>query len=513
MKMILRALLAAFIGYVVYGFIKISRQFYKRFRKAEKIPGPPIEHRLLGHPSLALLEPKDIPKTVYQQYKEFGGIFRHWYAWVSFVFVAEANYAELYFTSKSLEEKADMYKLFHDWLGQGLITSNGALWHERRKLITPAFHFNVLNALHETLVQNAIALVQKLREHPKESPLNIYTVMHLVALDNICESAMGIKIDALNNPKLDYIQAVEDAAHAIAIRIGKPWFWNGLFYLTSTGRTLTSSLKKIFELAKKAILNSKNKKTATTEEQRAGEDDGIKVKRRLAFLDLLTEAHDSGTKPLSDEGLRDEVNTFIFAGHDTTATSLSFTLFLLGIHPDVQEKCYREMNDIFQGSDRKPTVDDLKAMKYLEQVIKESLRMYPSVPLISRKVKEDVQFGKYTIPEGATVALSIYCLHRDPKYFPNPNTFDPERFNSDNNTGRHPFAYVPFAAGVRNCIGQKFALMEEKIVVSYILRNFIIESLYGMDELELSFDLVLRSQKPLDVKLKPRSTNIDVIKI
>ncbi|XP_072157782.1 cytochrome P450 4C1-like [Bemisia tabaci] len=501
------ALLAIVIGYVVHTFTKILPCNQEQYQTVEKIPGPPIENKVLGHPSMAFLKPEVLPRAIYQQYKEFGGIFRHWYGWIPSVIIAEADYAKIFFTSKSLKDKANSYKIVLDWMGHGLITSNGALWHERRKMLTPAFHLSVLNMLHEILVQNSIVMIRKLRERSEDAPMDVYQAMHLMALENICEAAMGVKIDALDNPQIDYVQAIENVQHATLKRIGEPWFWNSLFYYSATGQQVTKSLDKIFELAHKAILKNKNKRARQVEDEENGNDE-VKGTTKPAFLDILLEAHESPTKALSEQDLRDEVNTFIFAGHDTTATSMSFSLFLLGMHPDIQEKCYQELDDIFRGSDRAPTVDDLKSMKYLEQCIKESLRLFPSIPFILRNCQEDVQFGNYTVPDGATVGLSIFCMHRDPKYFPNPEIFDPERFNSENCVGRHSFAYVPFAAGSRNCIGQKFAMMEQKVVISYILRNFIIESLYGMDEIELSFDVVMRPKKPLDVRLKPRVQKI-----
>nr|XP_018909369.1 PREDICTED: cytochrome P450 4C1-like isoform X1 [Bemisia tabaci] len=502
--MLLIPLLTFVFGYVLYALTKLRLRYYRRYGMLEKIPGPPMESRILGHTSLMSLTPETRLDFVSRLSKEYGGISRLWMFWLPEVLISDADYAEVYFHAKSLEEKSHFYAQLHDWLGNGLLTSGGELWHERRKLITPAFHFNVLNALCDTLVQNAVVLIRKLREHPKDTPVNVTTLMHLVALDNICESAMGIKIDALNNPKLEYIQAVEDAGVITILRGLRPWYWGRLFYYLPLGQKYRRSLDIIFELAQTAIQNSRNKRSL---QQKATDVvNESKEKKRLAFLDILLEACDSTTNPLSDEGLREEVNTFMFGGHETTAVSMGFTLFLLGNHPDIQEKCYEELDDIFQGSDRKATVDDLRSMKYLEQVIKESLRLFPSAPMISRKAKADTKFGDYVVPEGTLVTFSIYALHRNPKYFSNPEKFDPDRFSPENIKGRHHYAYTPFAAGSRNCIGQKFAMMEEKVVLSSILRNFVLESIQREDELKLQFDLVQRPLKPIEIKFKPRNT-------
>ena len=127
---------------------------------------------------------------------------------------------------------------------------------------------------------------------------------------------------------------------------------------------------------------------------------------------------------------------------------------------------------MFGNSDRPCAIEDVAKLKYLECCIKESLRLYPSVPNITRYVSEDIELDGYKIPTGATISMHIYALHRNEKLFPDPFVFKPERFGIEQSTGRHPFAFVPFSAGPRNCIGQRFALFEEKVIMSTLLRRF-----------------------------------------
>lgn len=174
-------------------------------------------------------------------------------------------------------------------------------------------------------------------------------------------------------------------------------------------------------------------------------------KKRLAFLDLLIEASQNG-KALSDEDIREEVDTFMFEGHDTTSASICWTLFLLGTRPEIQDRVVEELDSIFDGDrTRPPTMKELNDMKYLECCIKDSLRLYPSVPLLGRQLNDDVQIGEYLIPAGTMALISTYVLHRDPKVFPKPEVFNPDNFLPANVIGRHPYAYIPFSAGPRNC--------------------------------------------------------------
>lgn len=136
----------------------------------------------------------------------------------------------------------------------------------------------------------------------------------------------------------------------------------------------------------------------------------------------------------------------LFKGHDTTTAGLAWTIFLLGLHPEIQDKVHNELDSIFLGSDRKVTLKDMGDMKYLERVIKESMRLYPPVPIIGRVLSEDIQLDEYRIPQGCMIKIDLFNLHRDNRFFADPERFDPERFLPEQII-RHPYAYIPFSAG------------------------------------------------------------------
>lgn len=162
------------------------------------------------------------------------------------------------------------------------------------------------------------------------------------------------------------------------------------------------------------------------------------------------------------------------------------------------------MDAIFQGSDRSAALNDLNEMKYLERVIKESLRLYPAVPKVGRILSEDVQLDEYKIPKGCMVGVDIYNLHRDERFFTDPEKFDPDRFLPENTVGRHPFAYMPFSAGSRNCIGQKFAMYEEKSVLSSIFRNYRLKSVDIREDIKVVSEIILRPLSGINVTIEKR---------
>nr|CAD7203223.1 unnamed protein product [Timema douglasi] len=201
----------------------------------------------------------------------------------------------------------------------------------------------------------------------------------------------------------------------------------------------------------------------------------------------------------------------MFEGHDTTTAAVCWSLFLLGLNPLIQDRVQTELDDLFQGSTRSVTMKDLQEMKYLEQVIKESLRLYPSVPFIARKIDQDVQLGEYTIPAGCTLYIPIYHVHRNPDYFPHPEEFNPDHFEAEKVQTRHPYAYIPFSAGPRNCIGQKFALLEEKTLLASILRQFDVISMEAKETVGMTLELVLRPIHGMNVKLRRRPNTSELL--
>lgn len=160
---------------------------------------------------------------------------------------------------------------------------------------------------------------------------------------------------------------------------------------------------------------------------------------------------------------------------------------------------------ILGSSSRQLTKEDLKELNYLECVLKESLRLFPSVPFFGRIISEDTKVGQYRLFQGDTAMVLAFMVHRDEKHWPNPEKFDPDRFLPENSIDRHPYAYIPFSAGRRNCIGQKFAQMEEKVLLANILRQFEIRSLKTTEELNPVGELIQRPLNGITIDLKLRN--------
>uniref|UniRef100_A0A2S2NPK6 Cytochrome p450 n=1 Tax=Schizaphis graminum TaxID=13262 RepID=A0A2S2NPK6_SCHGA len=211
---------------------------------------------------------------------------------------------------------------------------------------------------------------------------------------------------------------------------------------------------------------------------------------------------------MTDKDIREEVDTFLFEGHDTSSIAITMAIIHLGLDQNIQNLVRDELYEIFGDSDRDATMEDLKAMTNLERVIKETMRLYPSVTGITRTLKEPLRLEKYTIPSKSVMVVVPHLLHRDENIYPNPEKFDPDRFLPDQCNGRHPYAYIPFSAGPRNCIGQKFAMYQMKTVLSTILRYTIVETLGTQKSIVISTQLIMRADYLPSVKITPISNKI-----
>ncbi|XP_054707932.1 cytochrome P450 4c3-like [Uloborus diversus] len=227
-------------------------------------------------------------------------------------------------------------------------------------------------------------------------------------------------------------------------------------------------------------------------------------KSKKAFLELMVLYHLKNPS-FTIEDIEDEVNTIMAGGHDTTAGTMKWIVYLLGLHPDVQDKVFDEQRSLFQDNPHRPlTYEDTCKMKYTECVIKETLRLFPPLPVFGRIAQKDIVIGNQIIPKDSFVAFNVYSLHRNPKVFPEPEKYIPERFLPENSSGRHPYAFLPFSAGPRNCVGQKFAMLSMKVQLSHLLRSFKVTSLDHRDQVNIMWKLTLDNVKPIRVKFTPR---------
>jgi cytochrome P450 family 4 len=320
------------------------------------------------------------------------------------------------------------------------------------------------------------------------------------------ESAMGVKLYSLGNDGEIYCKNLYQIGKILFSRMLKPWLIpEFMFSLFGYQKELDKNLKPVHDFTKSIIKERKaNFAIGLKSENLKTDSENVSFyskKRRYAMMDTLLQAQTQGL--IDDRGIIEETDTFTFEGHDTTSAAMTFTLLLLAHNPKAQEKVFNEIHD-FLGTKNEWTVSSFNKMEYLDCVIKESLRIYPPIPFISRQFSEDLIIDGVVHPKGGICNVHIFDVHRDPKIFPDPERFDPDRFLPENSANRSNFAFIAFSAGMRNCIGQKFATLELKVMLAKVIRNFKVFPVTTREEIVFIADMVLRSKFPINLKFNPR---------
>ncbi|KAG8196950.1 hypothetical protein JTE90_009009 [Oedothorax gibbosus] len=487
----------------------------------KKIPGPKVNGIITNIvPLLSIYRNKAISNSAlfFQVVCAYSHVFRKEGMWLFYggvkkvLILYKANTVEPVLSSNSILSKGFEYDFIAPMLKEGLLTSKRDKWRSRRKLLTPAFHFRILDEFIPLFNEHA-KLFAKILANKMETNtyINIAPLTSLCTLDIICETAMGKKIDALVHSESPYVVALHEFCRRATERIMSPWlWWDFIYYRTNTGKEFKKSLHIMDAFTRQVIAERKEDKLRSVKSEDnngAGEEDisGRKSRRRLALLDLLLDLH-LKDETFTLEDVAEEVDNFMFAGHDTTSSGISWALYMLGTYPEIQLKVHQEIDDVLgDDEDREVTLDDIKELKYLDCVMKETRRLWPPTPFIARDLEEDTVIDGCLVPKGTSCGLLIFMLHRDPEVFPNPEVFDPDRHLLSNAAGRHPFAYIPFSAGPRNCIGQRFAIFEGIVVMATILKKFEVRALDPIDQLILVDELVLRSENGLRMSFHPRT--------
>ncbi|XP_065163214.1 cytochrome P450 4c3-like [Atheta coriaria] len=435
------------------------------FKDLQHIKGPP-PIPIIGNLT-DLGDPTKIFWQLYHWHIQYGSIAKACYGMDMLLFISEPEYLEFICTSQSTLPKGIYYRYLHNWLSFGLLTSKGKKWHQRRKMITPTYHFNILKQFVEIFEKNGNILIEKLGGEVGNPSFDVHIYLSLCALDSINETAMGSSVDAQNNSNTDYIRAIKEMTRIVVHRTMLPHKHFDFLYQFTQDYKLEQNCLKILHGYSISVIESRRQELLNNPSRfDTNYVDEFGRKKRIAFLDLLLQSTIDG-KPLSNEEIQEEVDTFMFEGHDTVSACMSFWMYLISKHPEVEEKLLAEQREIFGNDPKRPaTYIDLQKMHYMEMTIKETIRLYPSVPFMMRDTIEDFTFRDLSVKKGTQIIMLPFYLHRRADLYPEPEKFIPERFTAENVRKRHPFAYLGFSARHRNCIGQKFAMIELKSTLS-----------------------------------------------
>ncbi|XP_052023780.1 cytochrome P450 3A13-like isoform X1 [Apodemus sylvaticus] len=366
-------------------------------------------------------------------------------------------------------------------LKKGLLRSENEEWKRIRSLVSPTFTSGKLKEMFPIIQHYGEVLVKNMRlEVEKGKPIAVREIFAAYSLDVIISTSFGVKVDSVNNAQDPFLCNVK--------KLHKFNLFNPLIFSMALFPFLNRIYDKLnisifpndaITFFKKFVEKTKKCRLENIQEN------------PVDFLQLMmncgnSKNEDGSHTALSDLEILAQSIIFVFAGYETTSNTLSFIMYTLATHPDVQKKLQHEIDAILPNK-APATYNGLVELEYLDMVISETLRLYPVGARLSRLSKKDAEINGVFIPQNTKVAVPVFVLHRDPKYWPEPEKFCPERFSKENKDRINPYVYMPFGNGPRNCIGMRFALINMKLAVVKILQNFSVQT---CEETEIPLKLI-----------------------
>jgi len=338
------------------------------------------------------------------------------------------------------EKKHSGLNALREVLGDGLLTSDGEVWRRQRRLVQPAFTRQRLADYSGVMVEEA---EEEAAFYADGQGVDVSTRMMELTLRVVSRTLLGYSAGSNEAEDVrDAMKSMQDGLVGLG-QFGPKWLSPAVRKRKKSTALLDSIIYRLI-----------------AERRESGPPDGP-----VDLLQMLLDARDDegDGRGLSDQEIRDQLVTLYIAGHETTANALTWTLYLLSQNPEAEARLHEELESVLGG--RPPTFADVERLVYADKVVTESMRIYPPVPVISRKAMSDAKVGEWDVPAGSEVVIWIYQTHHDPRWYPEPWAFRPERWDEGAAKDRPKHAYLPYAAGARACIGKVFAQMEAVLVL------------------------------------------------
>ncbi|XP_037050456.1 probable cytochrome P450 313a4 isoform X1 [Bradysia coprophila] len=464
-----------------------------------KIQGP-LSLPLIGN-SLTFLDSSKVVNTttdLMKQYKSTTPI-RFWLAGHFILYFANPEDVETIMTSPHSLDKGTIYKLIHFMSGgDGLFTMGGEGWKKHRKLLNPTVqNYNILNSFYPKFNKNMKLMTELLEEKVGQGVVDIYHSLEACTLDMICETTFGATMNIQRGENRSFLESANNLMLMAGVKIFQPWYRLYPIYRLSKYYNVVEKSKKDSQAYVKQILDKKieefrNKNHNEDTKEKSSELDEFGKTRYNIFIDEIVRLS-IDRNCFTEHEMLVEAFTMMAGGFETTALTASYIVLMLALHPEYQERVFQELREIFPDQRSDVTAEDISKFKYTDQFIKETMRFTPTVPFVTRYAKKDIQIGKHTVPEGTELIVSIYHLHRNAAiYGDNAETFDPDHFLPEVAKDRHPFSFVPFTAGIRNCIGMKYGHIVVRLFVAWIVRNYRFTTNLKMEELTFRMNITMK---------------------
>jgi len=417
------------------------------------------------------------PYEMYQQFRETGDVVRFSMANYDMATVLHPDYVEQVLVDDFDAFRKPAATQSVDVLSEGLLLTDGERWRDQRTLLQPMFYRERVATYADTMSEFAAAAAD---EWVQGDTLDVKEAMSGYTLRVLGTTLLGVETDSHRDAVRAGADAIQSRTAQNPVSVQVP-----AWVPTPSNRRYRRGVEQ-FEAAVDDLVAERRR------------EDGD----RDDLLSLLLEAeYEDGTSPSEDE-IRSQLVTFLFAGHDTTAVALTWLLYELGRKPAVADRLHAEVDDVLDGD--RATLADLPDLAYTERVIWEGLRRYPPATAVFRETREDVTVGGYRIPAGTFVTVPQFVVHRDPRWWDDPETFDPSRWAGvERPPGDRPeYAYFPFGGGPRHCIGMRFALLELKLALATFAKKFRVS--HDHDDVGLDLAATYQPDETIRASFVPR---------
>ena len=447
-------------------------------------PGPKVNSALMfaGRFIPALRDPDFELMTFMRNAVQTYGEVVYWTMWPYRVYLLENPehiHQVLVKQARSFHKSPFYRSILGKFLGNGLLVSDGEYWQRQRRLSQPAFHTGRISAYADTMVEYTLRALADWRDG---EVIEVDREMMHLTLAIVAKTLFDADVSADS----DEVRAAMEVLQEVSIEDARAIFSLPEWLPTAHNRQRRAAVETLDEII-----------MAFVKERRAsGQDEGD-------LLSMLLAAEEDGAG-MTDSQVRDEAMTLFLAGHETTANALNWTWYLLAHYPEVEAKLHAEIDAVLGG--RPATLADLKRLPYTAQVIKEAMRLYPPAWNVARQAIEDVEIGGYTIEAGSLVFVPIFLVHRDPRWYAEPDVFRPERWTEEFEQNLPRFAYLPFGGGPRICIGNNFAQMEATLLLATIAGRYRLRLVEPDQHVDPDPLITLRPHGGLRLRLEARQT-------
>ena len=370
-------------------------------------------------------------------------------------------------------------------LGNGLVTSEGEYHDLQRHLIQPTFYPKRIKSYSDMMIKQANDMCNSWHDG---AILDIHKEMTKLTLAIICKTVLGYDIDPEHDEVGDALLTCMKYFNRLLMPFGE-----------LIEKIPLLPINKGFQKAKKD-LDSIVYSIIKEHRKKLDKGDGKESHDDLLLTLLQAQDEEAGIGRMTDEQLRDEVMTIFLAGHETTANALTWTYYLLSENPLIETRLQEELYSIFGNSRTPITVDDVPKLQYTEKLLTESMRLFPPAWALGRQAIDDYKVGGYSVPKGSIILMSQYVMHRDPRYFPEPDRFYPDRWTEEFRKQLPRFSYFPFGGGIRGCIGEPFAWLEGILLIATICRQWRLKHVPS-HKVELKPLITLRPKYGMHMKI------------